>query len=99
MLLSHGMTIGLPYWDLTLDSYVEDPFWSTMWTDALMGTARGVVKQGPFTDFPVTEGCRMDPDRGFNGSDTLERLFGEPEETVDAMYGDDDIEFINSRTR
>ena len=99
MLQSHGMVTGLPYWDLTLDSYLDDPFWSSMWSDAIMGENRGVVDSGSFSMFPLMERCILNPSQGFEGSETLERNFGNTSYTKDVMYSDEDVEFFFSKSR
>ena len=99
MLLSHGMLTGLPYWDTTLDSYLDDPYDSTMWSDIFMGEGRGVVDSGPFSMFPVMEKCILDTDLGFIGSDTVERMFANSTFSKDALHSDEALEFFFSRTR
>ena len=100
MLISHGMTTGLPYWDSTLDSYLDDPYDSAMWSDVFMGQGRGVVDRGSFSMFPVMEMCILNPDNGFVGSDTIERTFADVNLTTNGgLYMDDVVDFYFSRTK
>ncbi|EPB70905.1 common central domain of tyrosinase [Ancylostoma ceylanicum] len=53
-------TIGLPYWDSTLDESLPDPTMSVLWSDELMGKpdSDGHVRRGAFRNWTILDGSR-----------------------------------------
>ncbi|VDI71717.1 Hypothetical predicted protein [Mytilus galloprovincialis] len=49
-------TVTLPYWDSTLDFYMEDATQSILWTDKFMGNGDGLVTTGPFKNWETAVG-------------------------------------------
>lgn len=54
-------TIGLPYWDSTLDSTIPNPAQSCLWGNELMGTqsSDGTVQSGAFRNWLTVDGSRV----------------------------------------
>ncbi|KAL6728352.1 hypothetical protein Aduo_010132 [Ancylostoma duodenale] len=53
-------TIGLPYWDYTLDQVLPDSTMSVLWSDELMGRpdSDGQVRRGAFKNWTILDGSR-----------------------------------------
>lgn len=51
--------VTLPYWDTSLDNELTDPRLSNMWTDKFMGTASGIVTNGPAARWRTNAGTSL----------------------------------------
>ncbi|XP_014787378.1 putative tyrosinase-like protein tyr-3, partial [Octopus bimaculoides] len=49
----------IPYWDPTLDSSLDDPRDSIIWTDKFLGNINGIVDCGPFANWSTPAGPLM----------------------------------------
>jgi len=49
--VSNNSGLAIPYWDSELDSYMPNPADSAVFTNDLLGTAKGKLNSGPFKDF------------------------------------------------
>ncbi|VDP31853.1 unnamed protein product [Soboliphyme baturini] len=60
-------TIGLRYWDSTLDSYLPNPFDSVIFSSAFFGNGNGAVTTGPFANCRTTSSLPLSRNYGQGG--------------------------------
>ncbi|KAH9507486.1 hypothetical protein Btru_051279 [Bulinus truncatus] len=60
-------TVCLPYWDSTLDNRLANPFLSSLWSAEFLGTPRGRVVSGPFTNWRLPSGAQLIRNVGVDG--------------------------------
>uniref|UniRef100_A0A915JYT0 Tyrosinase copper-binding domain-containing protein n=1 Tax=Romanomermis culicivorax TaxID=13658 RepID=A0A915JYT0_ROMCU len=66
--VSGDMTLGIPYWDSTLDVLLPRPCDSVLFSDEMLGPSNGFVTSGPFANFRYPEGSLM---RNCQGNRTI----------------------------
>ncbi|KAK0042168.1 tyrosinase-like protein tyr-1, partial [Biomphalaria pfeifferi] len=59
--------ICLPYWDSTLESDLNNPLESLIWSAEYFGTARGPVRRGPFANWRLPNGTQLIRNVGVDG--------------------------------
>uniref|UniRef100_A0A2C9KDQ8 Tyrosinase copper-binding domain-containing protein n=1 Tax=Biomphalaria glabrata TaxID=6526 RepID=A0A2C9KDQ8_BIOGL len=59
--------ICLPYWDSTLESELNNPLESSLWSAEYFGTARGPVRKGPFANWRLPVGTELIRNVGVDG--------------------------------
>ncbi|VDP12492.1 unnamed protein product [Soboliphyme baturini] len=67
-LRTYDPTIGIPYWDSTLDEGLPDPSDSILFSPEFMGNANGRVVTGPFAYWRTTLGGFLERDAGRSGA-------------------------------
>ncbi|KAI8779260.1 tyrosinase protein, partial [Biomphalaria glabrata] len=59
--------ICLPYWDSTLESDLNNPLESSIWSAEYFGTPRGPVRRGPFANWRLPNGTQLIRNVGVDG--------------------------------
>ncbi|KAK3085574.1 hypothetical protein FSP39_005484 [Pinctada imbricata] len=49
-------SVNLPYWDSTLDQYMDESAQSLIWSEDFLGNGDGAVTSGPFANWETSEG-------------------------------------------
>ncbi|XP_045191875.2 uncharacterized protein LOC123548573 [Mercenaria mercenaria] len=62
-------SVSIPYWASNLDSEMDDPTMSVIWSDKFFGNGDGFVTTGPFADFKIhSSGSILTRNIGSSGS-------------------------------